>query len=62
MSENPISAADISHGLGQSQVGKAQPYLERVTDLDVHPDRVTARVQGSARPGGKDLWVPELCR
>ncbi|MGE5493573.1 MAG: SWIM zinc finger family protein, partial [Actinomycetota bacterium] len=44
-----ISAADISRWLRQEEIDKAQAYLDKVSDLDLRRDTMTARVQGSAR-------------
>jgi superfamily II DNA or RNA helicase len=44
-----IGVADVSRWLGQKEIDKAQTYLDRVGDLDLRRDTMTARVQGSAR-------------
>ncbi|MBS1190606.1 MAG: SNF2-related:Helicase, C-terminal:SWIM Zn-finger [Rhodocyclaceae bacterium] len=44
-----ISATDIARWLGQAEIRKGQGYLDRVSDIDLRPDTVTARVQGTAR-------------
>ena len=44
-----ISAADVSRWLARAEIDKAQNYLDRVSDVDLRRDTMTARVQGSAR-------------
>ncbi|HZX31895.1 MAG TPA: SNF2-related protein, partial [Rhodocyclaceae bacterium] len=44
-----ISAADISRWLDKAEIDKAQGYLDRVSDLDLRRDTLSARVQGTAR-------------
>ena len=40
---------DLTHWLGRAELEKSKPYISRVSDVNLGPEWITARIQGSAR-------------